>query len=135
MGERLSPYSDRREMIREDIMRRERIATQVFAEFGFALLHARTKGVIRPSFGVCMTKDLGAFGDPYFKGIKVVFIMLVPEDADVEINNEVMGSISSMLVEDSVFLDIVLGGQKEEIRSALSRHLKRFFNKYLSGLS
>ncbi len=52
VGEKLSPYSDRSEQIQADIMRREKIATQVFAEFGFALLHTRTKGVVRPSFAV-----------------------------------------------------------------------------------
>lgn len=121
VGERMSPYSDRREMIREDILRRERISTQVFAEFGFALLHIRTKGVIRPVFSVCMTRDLQAFLDPYFKGIAVVFVMLVPMDDKISVNNEILGHISSMLI--------------EEIRSYLSKSLKKYFKKYLWGLS
>lgn len=87
-------------MIREDIMRREQIASQVFAEFGFALLHTRTKGVIRPSFSVCMTKNLEAFQDPYLKGIKVVFVMLVPEDENLKVNNDILGYISSLLIEE-----------------------------------
>lgn len=135
IGERMSPYSDRREMIREDIQKRERISTQVFAEFGFALLHTRTKGVIRPSFAVCMTKDLGAFEDPYFKGVTIVFIMLVPEDENLKVNNDILGYISSMLIEEYDFMEIVMRGDKEEIRNALSRNLKKYFNKYLSGLS
>lgn len=135
VGEQMSPYSDRREMIQEDILRREKISTQIFAEFGFALLHTRTKGVIRPSFAICMTKDLGPFQDLYFKGITIVFIMLVPMDDNLHVNNEILGYISSMLIEDYEFLDIVAKGDKEEIRSVLSRGLKKYFNKYLSGLS
>lgn len=135
IGERMSPYSDRREMIREDIMRRERISTQVFAEFGFALLHTRTKGVIRPSFSVCMTRDLQAFSDPYFKGITVVFVMLVPMDDRISVNNEILGYISSMLIEEIEFMDVVARGDKEEIRSYLSKSLKKYFKKYLWGLS
>lgn len=135
VGERMSPYSDRRERIREDIYRREQIATQVFAELGFALLHATTKGVVRPQFAVCMTKDLTPFKDPYFKGIKVVFIMLVPEDENLRINRDIMGYISSMLIEEYDFLDIVSRGDQEEIRFAVSKNLKKYFNRYLAELS
>lgn len=135
IGERLSPYSDRQEMIREDILRREHIASQVFAEFGFALLHARTKGVTRPEFSICMTKDLGAFSHPYFKGIKMVFVMLVPMDGNLKVNTDIMGYISSMMIEEYEFMDVVARGDKEEIRGALSQHLKRYFNRYIGKLA
>lgn len=132
VGEKLSPYSDRSEQIQADIMRREKIATQVFAEFGFALLHTRTKGVVRPSFAVCMTKDLTAFLDSYFKGIQVAFIMLVPDDENVKINNEIMGYISAMLIEDYSFMEVVCTGEKEEIRNHLSVNLKKLFRKMVN---
>lgn len=135
VGEKMSPYSDRSEIIREDLLRREKIATQVFAEFGFALLHTRTKGVIRPSFAICMTKDLKCYEDPYMKGIDVVFIMLVPIDDNLKANNDIMGYISTILVEGDDFTDTVRRGKKEEIRAVLSQHLKKYFNKYLAGLS
>lgn len=134
-AEKLSPYSDRRERIREDIMRREEISTQVFAEFGFALLHAKTAGVIRPSFTVCMTKDLKPFTHPYFKGITAVFIMLLPVGENEEINRGILGHISTMLVEDRQFMDVVSRGDKEEIRDMLSRGLKKYFTEYLTALS
>ena len=122
-------------MIRDDLMRREQVSSQIFAEFGFALLHTRTKGVTRPTFAVCMTKDLTAFADPYFKQIDVVFIMLVPVDELVKINNDIMGHISAMLIEDPDFLITAQRGDKEEIRSVLSVNLKQYFKKYLAGLS
>lgn len=134
IGEKLSPYRDRGEMIQEDIRKREKIASQIFAEFGFALLHTRTKGVVRPSFTVCMTKDLQPFQDSYFKGIQVVFIMLLPVDENLKINSEILGYISSILIEDYQFMDTVLTGDKEKIRSALSVHLKKFFSKYISRI-
>lgn len=133
VGEKMSPYSDRSEMIREDLARRERISSQVFAEFGFALLHARTKGVVRPSFAVCMTKDLKCFEDPYMKGIDIVFVMLVPADGHVKVDNDIMGYISSMLIEEYDFMDTVRMGDKEKIRALLSKYLKKYFNKYLTG--
>ncbi len=135
IGEKMSPYSDCQEMIREDIIRREQIASQVFAEFGFALFHARTKGVARPAFSICMTKDLGPFANAYFKGIRIVFVMLAPVDGHAKINGDIMGYISSMLIEEYEFMDIVMKGDAEEIRNALSRNLKKYFNKYIGGIS
>ncbi len=133
-GEEISPYSDRREMIREALQRREEISSQVFAELGFALLHARTKGVVRPEFTICATHDRKPFKDPYFKEIQVVIIMLVPEDENVSINNEIMGYISSLLVEEADFVNMLYSGEKEEIRSMLSSYLKKFFNQYISKI-
>lgn len=135
VSEKMSPYSDRQEMIQEDLKKREQISTQVFAEFGFALLHTRTRGVIRPCFGICMTKNLRIFEDAYMKGISVVYIMLVPEDDNLKVNNDILGYISSMLIEEFEFFEVVARGDREEIRSVLSKYLKRYFNKYLSGLS
>lgn len=135
IGEKSSPYSDRQEMIREDLLRREQISTQIFAELGFALLHTRTQGVIRPGFSICMTKDLGAFLDPYFKGITKVFIMLAPIDDHLQVNNDILGYISGMLIEEYEFIDTVARGDKEEIRDKLSRYLKQYFNQYLTSIS
>lgn len=135
IGEKGSPYSDRQEMIREDLLKREQISTQIFAEFGFALLHTRTKGVIRPGFSICMTKDLGAFLDPYFKGITTVYIMLAPIDDHLQVNNDILGHISGMLIEEYEFTDTVARGDKEEIRDVLSRYLKKYFNQCLTDIS
>lgn len=135
IGEKMSPYRDLSEMIQEDIRKREKIGSQIFAEFGFALLHTRTRGVMRPSFTVCMTRDLKPFRDPYFKNIQVVFIMLLPVDENVKINSEILGYISTVLIEDYLFMETVLQGNKEEIRDALSVHLKKFFSKYLTKIS
>ena len=132
--QRMSPYFDRQELIFEDLMHREKISTQVFAEFGFAVFHTRTKGVIRPSFGICKTKNLEPFSDPYFKGIDTAFVMLVPVDENLAVNNEILGYISSMLIEEIEFTDVVNRGDKEEIRGELSRYLKKYFKKYLSNL-
>lgn len=113
----------------------EQISTQIFAEFGFALLHTRTKGVIRPGFSICMTKDLGAFLDPYFKGITTVYIMLAPIDDHLQVNNDILGHISGMLIEEYEFTDTVARGDKAEIRDVLSRYLKKYFNQCLTDIS
>lgn len=91
--------------------------------------------MIRPGFSICMTKDLGAFLDPYFKGITKVFIMLAPIDDHLQVNNDILGYISGMLIEEYDFIDTVARGDKEEIRDMLSRHLKKYFNQCLTSIS
>lgn len=134
IAEKMSPYGDRQVMIQEAIEERERLGSQIFAEFGFALLHTRTKGVTRPGFSVWLTKDLKAFDNPYFKGISVVLVMLLPIDDNIKVNSEILGYISSSLIEDYDFLTTITGGNKAEIQSALSNQLRRFFNQYLNNL-
>lgn len=135
ISEMLSLYHDRRHQIQEDLTKRERLGSQVFAEFGFALLHAKTKGVGKPSFSVCQTKGSLPFQDAYFKGISVVIVMLLPEDEHIEENREILGFLSETLVEEYEFLDTVSGGSKEEIQGILSKYLKKFFNQYLDRVS
>ena len=134
VSEKMSPYRDQQMIIQEDIERREKLGSQIFAEFGFGLLHTRTKGVLRPSFSVCVTRDRGTFCNPYFKGIQVVLVMLLPVDENIRVNSEILGHISSVLIEDYTFLDTVIKGEKEEIRMGLSEHLRLFFNQYLNRI-
>jgi len=132
ISEKVSPYKDRQIMIQEAIEGREKLGSQIFAEFGFALLHTRTRGTTRPGFSVWMTKDSKPFLNPYFKGIHVVLVMLVPIDDNISINSEIFGYISSTLMEDDDFLTIIAAGNKTEIETVLSGHLRRFFNQYLN---
>lgn len=134
IARKMSPYGDRQAMIQADIEEREKIASQVFAEFGFALLHTRTKGVMRPSFSVCLTKDGKAFKDPYFKGISVVLVMLLPVDENICINSDILGYISSSLIEDYDFLLTITGGDKPKIEEELSKQLRKYFNKCISQM-
>jgi mannitol operon transcriptional antiterminator len=132
--ETLSPYNEKRELIQEDIRRREKIASQIIPEYGFALLHSRTKGVIRPNFSICLTKALGEFKDPHFRNIHAVIIMLIPEDEHTTENSDIMGYLSGKLVENNDFLDTIFTGDKENIRSFITRELKNYFNQYLDRI-
>ena len=60
--------------------------------------------------------------------------MLVPEDEYIRENTAVFGYVSEMLMEDDTFLDTILAGDKEKIREALSRILKKYFQQYLNQL-
>lgn len=131
VSEGLTPYADRRLMIQEDIKRRERLGSQLFPEMGLALFHARSAGVTRPCFFVCQTRDGGPYLDPYFKGIEVVLVMLVPQDDKIRENSEILGVLSERLVEEERFLETVTRGAKEEIKAMVSEYLNQYFKQYL----
>lgn len=135
IGMVLSPYEDQQALIRKSIEEREKVASQVYAEFDFALLHARTEGVQNPMFHICLTEDGTSYDNPYFKNITVVFIMLVPVDDNLQRNTEILGYISEMLVEDSSFLDVVREGEEEKCREKLSKQLKKYFANHVIKLT
>ena len=135
IGERMTVQPERQEMIVDALAKREQVSSQIFAEFGFALLHARTNGVTRPSFAVCLPEGSSCFQNSYFKEISVVLVMLVPVDDSLEVNTGIMGYISSMLIEEPDFLAMAAGGNEEIIRQELSEHLNRYFKEYLGKLA
>ena len=135
MTEKLTNYPQRRYQIQEDVTAREHMATQVFPELEFALLHTKTKGTVNPSISFCFTKTLEPFQDPYFKEIRVVILMLMPEDEHSKINSDMLGFLTSSLVEDENLIDTIFEGQEGAIRSELSRCLKSYFNQFLEQTS
>ena len=78
IGQRLASVPEQAETVAAAIQAREDISTQIIAEFGFALLHARSHGVDEPRLAICLPESGNCFTDAYFKQIRVVFIMLIP---------------------------------------------------------
>ncbi len=134
ISEVLTPYADRREIIQEDLKARERLGSQIFPDFGFALFHARTAGIIKPSFLVCQTRQGTPFTNPYLKGTRAVLVMLVPKDEHVTQNSEILGILSERLIEEDSFLEAVLQKGKEEIRTYVSEYLNQYFKQYLDKI-
>lgn len=122
------------ENIKERITKREELMTQIMPEFGFALLHSRCEKIKEPHFMVGITDKKGSFKDEYFKDIKVVVIMLIPIDENIKINVDISGVLSSKLVEDRSFLDLIETGEEEKIRAFISKILRKYFNNYLKDI-
>lgn len=131
ISENLTPYAERRILIQEDLKQRERLSSQIFPDMGFALLHTRTEGVVKPVFAVCQSKDGGPFTDGYFRGVCTVLIMLVPKDEHVTENSEILGVLSERLIEEERFLETVKYEGKEAIRELVSKYLNQFFRQFL----
>ena len=131
MAEKAASYPDYQYYIQRDVLKREKIATQIVADMGFALLHARTNGVLEPTILFCVTKDKTPFVNPYMQGIKAVIMMLMPRDKNVKQNGQILGFISSSLIEEEDFLTTIFSGEQEQIKHYLMKLLKAYFNQYL----
>ena len=128
----ITPITNMQAFIAEDIFKRERLNSQVFAEFGFALLHARTKGVTYPKLTVALPAESGCFEGPYLKGVWAALFMLIPEDDNSLENSKMFGHLSGMLIEEPTFLETIIRGDKDEIKAELSKYLREFFVQYLN---
>ncbi len=118
--------------VQNDILEREKMSSQIFPELNFALLHAKSSAVKSPSFSIFTTEDLTEFKSPDFNGISVIFTMLIPKDENEKVNGEIMGSISSSLVDSDELLESIHKGDNIETLNYISRVLKTFFSNYIS---
>ncbi len=121
-------------ILSSEIMAREQVMSQVFPEIGIALLHARSKAVKE-----CMVVTAGCgkdehFMDPGLKGINAVLCMIMPKDEHRKENSEMLGRISSAIIEDEHFLEAIKAGDENAIRNKLQEILKGYFTKQLNEL-
>ena len=131
MAEKAAIYPDYQYDIQKDILKREKIATQIIGDMGFALLHARTNGVLEPMILVCVTKDRTPFIDPYMQNIRAVIMMLMPKNKNTKQNGQILGFVSSSLIEEEEFLPTIFEGEETAIKQYLTKLLKQYFNHYL----
>ncbi len=135
MTEKLHFSFDNARIIREDIQRREEIATQITPEIGIGLLHARTAGVTKPCIYIGTPEKEKKFLHPYFQEIEAIVLMLIPKDAYKEGNSRLIGNISQSLMEDAAFLALVKSGNEASVRSQLNYILKQYFKQYLDEVN
>lgn len=122
-------------LIQKDITAREKVGTQMIPEYGFALLHTRSKGVSHPAFAICLPKEAKEFTDSKLKKIRAVIVLLMPDDQYAKENREVLGYISGSLVDSSQFLDLIFAGHEEPIKNHLTKVLRQYFNQCLKKMN
>ena len=120
MTEKLRFSFDGARIIREDIQKREEIATQIVPEIGIGLLHARTAGVKKPCIYIGTPENEKKFSHPYFQGIEAIVLMLIPKDEHKEENSRLVGNISQSLMEDGAFLALVKSGNETSVKDRKS---------------
>lgn len=122
---------DSKNYIYNDLKKREKLSAQVIPEFGFVLLHAKTKGVDESKF-ILIKPELDHFKDEYFLKSKVVVVMLIPEGDPRDVS--AISNISSALFEDESFLNDIKNGNKRAIKSYIEDVLKEYLAEQIKNL-
>lgn len=119
--------------LKNDMMKRERVMTQVFPELDFALFHCKTKAVNSIVFKTMTPEDGACFTDESMKNIKAAVFLAAPMDKG-ETDTEIMGRISSAFVEEEGLLPSIFEENVEETRRIIKKALKTYFNEYISKM-
>jgi transcriptional antiterminator len=109
------------EAIRRALTEREAIASQVVDELGIVLLHTRSAYHTAPLFAVIVPEGK-FFTDAYFKQTESCVFMLLPENAPREMT-DLMGGVSSALIDLPPFLEAVRAGNREAIQAVLEKEI------------
>lgn len=131
LRDKLIDSDDNSEIILSDIVAREKIATQVFPEMGFALFHTKTSGTKHIRMSVCIS-DGNSFENEYFKWISCIITMLLPDDKHLNMNRKLLGFISEMLIEDPAFLEVLNSEDVSVGKDYLSKILKKYLKSIIN---
>lgn len=112
--------------IYEDLISREKINTQVIESYGFALLHAKTYGVVSPVFSLILPNH-PPFHDKYMKGAQMAVVMLAPKGSGRTEHSQMMGKLSSALIENEEFLQTLKSGDKDRAHAQIQQILEDYF--------
>ena len=119
-------------ILSSEIMAREQVMSQVFPEIGIALLHARSRAVKECMVVTASSEDARPFDEPKLKGINAVLCMIMPLDEHRKENSEMLGRVSSAIIEDDKFLAAIKDGDEDAIRVKLQKILKGYFSEQLN---
>lgn len=117
--------------LKNDIMRRERIMTQIFPELEFALFHCKTRSVNTIVFASATPAQTERFTDESLGNIRAAVFLAAPLDKADE-DTEILGRISSAFVEEESLLASIFDQNEEETRRIIKKVLKAYFNEYIS---
>ncbi len=117
-----------------DIKSREQVMSQLFPEIGIALFHCRSKAVKECQIVTAGLDGERAFTDQALYGIQAVLCMTMPVDENRKQNAEMLGRVSSAIIEDEEFLGSLKEGDEEAIQDKLQEILKGYFSEQLSVL-
>lgn len=114
-----------------DLFAREKLGSQIFKQLSFGLLHTKTQGISKPQIVLLLPEQAQEFSSNELGGVKVVICLLMPKNEFERLNSNILGHISSVLVEDEQIIDIFATKNHQVIGECLSKHFKNFLAKHL----
>ncbi len=122
---RFSDNTSDGEKICNSLISREQMSSQLIEQLEIVLLHCSTGGVKRPLI-MLLHPGGGYIQNSQGSKAKSCFLMLVPQNSTSELK-EIIGAVSSALVEDDDFLNAVVSGDEAivytKLESIFSLHL------------
>ncbi len=118
-------------VLEADIITREQVMSQLFPELGIALFHCRSKAVNECHIISASAMDGLPFKNDKLNKIKAVLCMTMPNDENRQRNAEMLGRVSSSIIEDETFLESIRSGDEKLIRDKIQDILKTYFNEQL----
>lgn len=123
-----------KDLVVQTILNREQMYSQVFEDLGIALFHGISQGVTKCSIQLCISNQLKPFQDQRMKGVHTVLMMVVPNSQDVKVQIDILGYLSSSLINNKKFLEVLKNGEKQEVQEALKNVLQEYFFEYVKNL-
>ena len=119
------------QVVKNDLLRRESLSSQVIPEYNIVLLHAKTDAVTNSKF-IVIKPSSNNFIDPYFHNAKSVIVMLIPKDLD----NQVMAiaRISSAIFDNKGFLNSIIDGNKDMINKYIENTLRQYLKERFENI-
>lgn len=111
-------------LLKQQIEAREEKGSNVYTSFGFALLHVSTS-LVQNCLVHIIRPDQEEFKGQDLEKIKVVLLMLIPNNA-TDIQKRMMSFISSQLIEDNKFFDILVTGDEQQIKKGYQKILQQW---------
>lgn len=102
-------------LLKSQILQREEKGSNIYPEFGFALLHTSTHLVEECLVHVIRSDDNVFIGEN-LENIKVALFMLIPEHA-TNAQKRMMSFLSAQLIENKGFFEKLISGTQEEIQN------------------
>jgi len=128
-GYRFGALPESGKMIYDDIVKRESMSSQVIPALHIILLHARSAGVTHPVFSL-IVPDGSTFTAPALQNSRCCVVMLAPKEVGRDTLN-LIGRISAALMEDDIFLDAVLDGNKHLVFNKLEANLRDYLSHHI----
>jgi len=125
---KLGDSPNNKDYIEKDLMAREKIGSTILTGFETMLLHCKTSGVKQLIFGAVRLKEhlsvINTEGE--YENINLAIIMLVPKDCN-KMHLDIMGFLSTKLIEEPDFIDCLKKADKEDIYLKLNNFLDEFY--------
>lgn len=127
----MSEDNDSKQQIMADILAREKLFTQIFPEYGFALFHARSQGVDRPLLHIYSPDEELIFTSDELKRIQTIFVMLIPFDEHIDENANMLGYISGQLLDNTEIFEAIALRDERAIKKQLDKMMKAHLSTYI----